>query len=413
MVFTTNDNRVTMPFWRLERSGCDPKIHIGQTVHPKDCIPRLPLLSPTELAIAHGHIAHDRDYTISCYLVPARVYGPYFSTRARRYPDFSPDESVETTNIGTQAMREEERRFFRITVIAGFSVIICIILIFAAIVGCAKRTSFNRPERDRGVRDLELGDLKCESHRDGDRDPLLDGRQGNGTSQSDEYDIFANPWQNKSLDTLVAPDPVYLPLSAGGSRGLNPESGAQRGLDLSDPEIFNIPTSHAEDPFADSTPEPPPVRPALISFRTLTSLGPRFLRWKAQALGDGREDRDEARDIEDIPTTVTGDLDLTALSAAVATARNPPYDPLPEWLITPKATAGPRAPRFIEVDVDGPTINPPDHEFVAEQHELLARVPIPARPGMPRSSTWHPGHDSGVEEGSSRPGVVRNQTCAV
>lgn len=311
-------------------------------------------------------------------------------------------------------MREEERRFFRITVIAGFSVVICIILIFAAIVGCSKRTSYIPLENNHGVRDLELGDLECESQRDGDGDPRLDGRQGKYIPRPDEYDIFANPWENKSSDSLAAPEPVYLPLSAGGSRGLNPEPGAQRGLNLPDPEIFNIPTSHAEDdPFADSTPEPPPVRPALISFRTLTSLGPRFLRWKAQALGDGREDIDEARDIEDIPTTLDGDLDLTALSAAVATARNPPYDPLPEWLIAPKATAGPRAPRFIEVDVDGPTISPPDHEFVAEQHELLARVPIPARPGMPRSSTWHPGHDSGGEEGSSRPGVVRNQTCAV
>lgn len=309
-------------------------------------------------------------------------------------------------------MREEERRFFRITVIAGFSFMICLILIFVAIVRFAERTSCIPPENN-GVRDLELGDLRCESQRDGDRDPLLDGRQGNGTSQPDEYDIFANPWQNNSLATLVAPDPVYLPLSAGGSRGLDIEPGIQRRLNLPDPDIFNIPVSPAEDPFADAIPEPPPARPGLISFRTLTSLGPRFLKWKAQALGAGKEDKDETPEAECTPATESGAPDLAALSAAVATARTTPYDPLPEWLITPKATAGPRAPRFIEVDVDGPNINPPDHEFVAEQHEMLARVPIPARPGMPRSSTWHPDHDSGVEEGSSRPVFVRNQTCAV
>lgn len=309
-------------------------------------------------------------------------------------------------------MREEERRFFRATVIAGFSVIICLILIFVAIVRFTKPTSFIPPE-NHAVRDLELGDLECESQRDGDRDPLLDGRQGNGMSQPGEYDIFANPWQNKSLDTLVAPDPVYLPLSAAGSRGLDIEPGVQRGLDLPDPDIFDIPMSRAEDPFADTIPEAPPVRPALISFRTLTSLGPRFLKWKAQALGAGKEDKDETPEAECTPATESGGPDIAALSAGVAMARATPYDPLPGWLIAPKASAGPRAPRFIEIDVDGPTINPPNQEFVAEQHELLARVPIPARPGMPRSSTWHPYHDSGVEEGSSRPVFARNQTCAV
>lgn len=311
-------------------------------------------------------------------------------------------------------MRDEERRFFRATVIAGFSVIICIILIFAAIVRLTERTPFTPPENESGVRDLELGDLECESQRDGYRDPQLQGKRGRGMRHPDEYDIFANPWENKSMDSIAEPEPVHLPpILGGGSRGLDTESGIQREPDLRDPDIFDIPTSDAENPFADPTPEAPPARPALISFRTLTSLGPRFFKWKAQALGDGKEDTDQARDIENVPITVTGDLDLTALPAAAATARNPPYDPLPEWLTAPKATAVPRAPRFIEVDVDGPTINPPDHEFVAEQHELLARVPIPAKPGMPRSSTWHPGHDSGGEEGCSRPGVVRNQTCAV
>lgn len=316
-------------------------------------------------------------------------------------------------------MSEADTGYFRSLSIAGFFIVLCVMLVFAAILGPAKQASFDPSKKDRGVRDLELGDLELESQRGGARGLGLGGKWDRGMPPPDEYDMFVNPWNNKSLDILAVPEPAYLPALAS-SRGLNFEPGTiHRGMDVPDPDIYNIPTSHGENPFADPTPEPAPTRPGLISFRTLTSLGPRFLQWKAQALGGGKEDEDQQPLVTEAaaPAVTTADddvPDLAALSAAAAPGARPttqPYDPLPEWLITPKASAGPRASRFFEVDVDGPAIDPPDHEFVAMQHELLMRVPIPARPGMARGSTWHPSRDPGEE--SFRPAVARNQTSAI
>lgn len=310
-------------------------------------------------------------------------------------------------------MSEADTGYFRSISIAGFFIVLCVMLIFAAILGPAKRISFTPLKRNSGAPDLELGDLELESRRDSVRDPVPRGERDKYMDHPEQYDIFDNPWENKSLDSLAVPEAAHLPILGGSSRGLNPVPGTQRGLD---PDMFDIPTSHVEDPFADPIPEPAPVRPSMISFQTFTSLGLRMLRWKAQALGDGREGNGEQpRDIEAaLPTTADGEYpDLSALSAGVAPGMRPtvPDEPFPEWLIRPKASAGPRAPRFFEVDVDGPTISPPDHEFVAMQHELLARVPIPMRPGMPRSSTWHPSPDP--NEGRFRPAVARHQTSAI
>lgn len=314
-------------------------------------------------------------------------------------------------------MSDADTGYFRSISIAGFFIVLCIMLIFAAILGPAKRISFTPLKRNSGAPDLELGDLELESQRDSVRDPVPRGERDKYMDHPEQYDIPANPWENKSPGSLVVPERAHLPVLGGSSRGLNPEPGiTQRGLGLPDPDIFNIPASHVEDPFADPIPEPAPVRPSMISFRTLTSLGPRFLQWKAQVLGDGKEDKGEqARDIEITPAATADGVvpDLSALSAAAAPGMRPtmPDEPFPEWLIRPKASAGPRAARFFEVDVDGPTISPPDHEFVAMQHEMLMRVPIPMRPGMPRSSTWHPSPDP--NEGAFRPAVARNQTSAI
>lgn len=313
-------------------------------------------------------------------------------------------------------MKEEDTGLLRSLSIAGFFFILCVMLAFAAILGPPKRTRFAPPKggtdvRDLDMRDLELGDPERESQRD--RNLGGEQKQDRGSPHPEEfrYDLFANPWKNRSLDSIAAPEPAHIPVPAGVSRGLNPEPGTQRGLDLPDPDIFNIPAEDAEeDPFADPIPKPAPARPALVSLRTLTSLAPRLLRWKAQAIENGNEDKGEDRDVEDTPDTADGVPDLAALSAAAAAPRTAPDEPFPEWLVTPKASAGPRAPRFFEVDVDSPTVTPPDLDFVAMQHELLMRVPIPARPGMPRGSTWHPSQVANEE--FSRPVVARNQTTA-
>lgn len=302
-------------------------------------------------------------------------------------------------------MREADTGLFRILSIAGFFFILCVMLAFAAILGPPRRTRFALPRKSVAVRDLEFGDPERESLRDRDL--------GRGMPPGDEYDIFGNPWKNRSLDSVAAPRAVHIPDFGGLSRGLGADytyPDSRRGLDLPDPDIFDIPTSHGDDPFADPIPEPAPVRPGLMSFRAWTSLTPRMLRWKTQALGDGKEEKGEERDVECAPATTDGVPDMAALSAAAAAPRTQPEEPFPEWLVTPKASAGPRAPRFFEVDVDGPTVNPPDLDFVAMQHELLKRVPIPARPGMPRGNTWHPSQVAGEE--FSRPVVARNQTTA-
>ncbi|KAG6361155.1 hypothetical protein INS49_009379 [Diaporthe citri] len=311
-------------------------------------------------------------------------------------------------------MKEADTGLFRSLSVAGFFFILCVMLAFAAILGPPKKTWFALPKkgnamRDLHMRDLELGDPERELQRD--RDLEHEHEQDPGMPHPDEfrYDLFANPWKNRSQDSVAGPEPAHMPLLGSLSRGLNPEPGTQRGLDLPDPNMFNIP-AESEDPFTDPIPEPAPVRPALISFRALTSLAPRVLRWKAQALDDDREDKSEDRGVEGAPAAADGVPDMAALSAAAAAARTPPDEPFPEWLITPKASAGPRAPRFFEVDVDSPSVTPPDHDFVAMQHELLKRVPVPVRPGMPRGSTWHPSQVAGEE--FSRPVVARNQTTA-
>lgn len=305
-------------------------------------------------------------------------------------------------------MKEADTGLFRSLSIAGFFFILCVMLAFAAILGPPKRTRFALPNRGIAVRDLELGDPARELQRD--RDVGREHEQHWEVPHPEEfrYDLFANPWKNRSQDSIKAPEPAQMPLLGSTSRGLIPEPGTQRELDMSELNMFNVP-AEGEDPFADPIPEPAPVRPGLISFRALTSLAPRVLRWKAQALDNGNEDKGEDCNIKGAPATADDVPDMAALSAAAAAAaRTPPDEPFPDWLITPKASSGPRAPRFFEVDVDSPTVTPPDHDFVAMQHELLKRVPIPARPGMPRGSTWHPSQVG--DEEFSRPAVARNQT---
>lgn len=330
-------------------------------------------------------------------------------------------------------MREADTGYFRSMSIAGFFVVLAFMLVFAAILGPARRTRFGQPKRQAGVRDLERGDPQRERRRDRGSDPGhdLEGKRSRGIPHPDEYDIFVNPWKRRSLDSDAASKTNYVPLSGArlrdlGSYDANPDR--RRGLDLPDPDVFNMPPEDEGNPFADAfanhvpdpVPEPRPVRPGLMSFQTLTSLGSRLLRWKENALAGGNEEPGETRDPRLTPYSTNAGggndavtPDLAALSAAAATVRAPADGPLPAWLITPKASAGPRAPRFFEVDVDGPTIEPPDHEFVAWQHEQLARVPIPARPGMPRGFTWHPGPEGSDEGSHHRPAVARNQTSAV
>lgn len=328
-------------------------------------------------------------------------------------------------------MREADTGYFRSMSIAGSFVVLAVMLVFAAILGPARPTRFGLAKRDARPRDLERGDPEGERRRDRGFDPghELEGKRSRGIPHPDEYDIFGNPWKRASLESDAASNAAYLSLSGGRPRDLrsyDADPEPRRGLDLPDPDVFNMPPEDEGNPFADAfanhVPDPRPVRPGLIAFRTLTSLGTRLLRWKESALAGGKEEQGEARDLGPTPYSSTnagggsdnsGTPDLAALSAAAATVRAPADGPLPAWLITPKASAGPRAPRFFEVDVDGPTIEPPDHEFVAWQHEQLARVPIPARPGMPRGLTWHPGPEGSDEGSHHRPGVARNQTAAV
>lgn len=330
-------------------------------------------------------------------------------------------------------MREADTGYFRSMSIAGFFVVLAFMLVFAAILGPARRTRFGLPKKDPRARDLERGDPQRERRRGLGSDPgrELDVKRSRGIPHPDEYDIFVNPWKRGSLDSNAASKAACVPLPGGRPRGLgsyDADPEPRRGLDLPDPDVFNMPPEDEGNPFADafanhvpdSVPEPRPVRPGLMSFRTLTSLGSRLLRWEESALAGDKEGQGETRNPGPTPYSPNAGggndavtPDLAALSAAAATVRAPADGPLPAWLITRKASAGPRAPRFFEVDVDGPTIEPPDHEFVAWQHEQLARVPIPARPGMPRGLTWHPGPEGGGEGSQHRPGVARNQTSAV
>lgn len=299
----------------------------------------------------------------------------------------------------------------------------CIMLILSAVLKPARRawsssssSSSHQPANNTAPRDLEVGDPERERQR---HDLGRRGKRDRGMPNPDEYDIFGNPWNSKgsSLDSSAGPGPLRTPGSGDLTRGL----GA-RDDDLPHPDAFNIASEDGLNPFAKPTPESvSPVSPGLISLRTISTF----------ALDDD-EDEEKTGRIE--ATTAARDYAAAPDSSTTPTAAPSPEvaaekasptptfsssssspssftDSLPHWLVARKATTGPRAPRFVEVDVDGPTIAPPDLEFVTRQQELLERAPIGSRPSISRGGTWSPGQDGGEEP--PRPAVARNQTSHV
>lgn len=296
----------------------------------------------------------------------------------------------------------------------------CIMLILSAILKPAKRawsssssSSRQQPGNNTAPRDLEVGDPERERRRHGA------GRRDRGMPNPDDYDIFGNPWDSKgsSLDLGAGRGSVWMPGSGELTRCLDP-----RDDELPHPDAFNIASEGRANPFAAPTPEPvSPVSPDLISLRSISTF----------AL-DHDEDVEKAGDIEATAAArdFATDPDSSAPSTVAPSPELPPEKPsptptfsssssspssftdsLPHWLVARKATAGPRAPRFIEVDVDGPTIAPPDLDLVAKQQELLEHATTGLRPSISRGDTWHPGQDSGEEP--PRPAVARNSTSHI
>lgn len=317
-------------------------------------------------------------------------------------------------------MREADKGFFRGMSIVGSFAIMCIMLILSAILKPAKRawsssssSSQQQSGNNTAPRDLEVGDPERERRRHGA------GRRDRGMPNPDDYDIFGNPWDSKgsSLDSGAGRGSVWMPGSGELTRCLD-----ARDDELPHPDAFNIASEEGVNPFAKPTPEPvSPVSPGLISLRAISTF----------AL-DIDEDEDEngntgattaARDFATDPDSSAPST--TAPSPEVAQENGSPTstfsssssspssfpDSLPQWLVARKATVGPRAPRFVEIDVDGPTIAPPDLDFVTRQQELLERAPIGSRPSISRGDTWHPGQDGGEEP--PRPAIARNSTSHI
>lgn len=238
------------------------------------------------------------------------------------------------------------------------------------------------------MRDLELGNPYIEREREHDCE--------RGLANPEDYGIFGNPWNNdpwrRSEDFLATPKPVMRSLSH------EPHlSGRDRGLP--DPEMFDVPLHD------DLVQVPPPAQQRLNPAGVLLGLGGRLVRWKAQTTDRKRKGKDpEIERLPDVPTAIP---DVVAQPAAASTARSD--IPFPRWLVERKASDGPRNARFQEVDVGGPSVIPPDHDFVAMQLDLISRAPISIRPGLNRGCTWH-GNGDDFGEGPSRPAVVRNQT---
>ncbi|KAL1855226.1 hypothetical protein Daus18300_011227 [Diaporthe australafricana] len=213
------------------------------------------------------------------------------------------------------------------------------------------------------MRDLELGDPYRERERERNCERSL--------GDTDENDIFGNPWNNNpwrvSEDSLEAPKPV--------SRSLSP------GRWLTDPDMVDIPL--------DDWPlqAPPPVQPRSNPASVLLGLSGRLLRWKTQAAGrkgKGKEP-EMARELPIFPEAIP-DLASVAQPAAASTAARSDV-PYPLWLVGRKASDGPRNARFEELDVDHPTVTPPDEDFLAMQLDLISRAPISAGDPSPSDFT--------------------------
>lgn len=318
-------------------------------------------------------------------------------------------------------MREADKGFFRGMSIVGSLAIMCIMLILSAILKPAKRawsssssSSQQQSGNNTAPRDLEVGDPERERRRHGA------GRRDRGMPNPDDYDIFGNPWNSKgsSLDSGAGrPRSIRMPGSSELTRCLDP-----RDDELPHPDAFNIASEEGVNPFEKPTPESISlVSPGLISLRAISTFSL-----------DIDQDEEKTGDIE--ATIAARDYAADPDSSAASTTAPSPElapekpsptptfsssssspssftDSLPHWLVARKATAGPRAPRFVEVDVDGPTIAPPDLDFVTRQQELLERASIDSRPSISRGDTWHAGHDSGEE--LPRPAVARNSTSHI
>lgn len=318
----------------------------------------------------------------------------------QRYLFESPPRTVvePRAKINIQTMKEADKGFFRGMSIVGSIAIMCIMLILSAILKPAKRawssSSSNNQPTPRG---LEIGDPERERRRHGA------GKRDRGMPNPDEYDIFGNPWNGKgsSLDSG----------SGDFMRGLD-----ARDAELPHPDAFNIASEDGANPFAKPTPETVfPVSPGLISLGTISTFA---LDIDNDEEETGNTGSTTAAPDSSAPSTAAPSPEVapekpspTPTFSSSSSSPSSFTDSLPHWLVARKATAGPRVPRFVEVDVDGPTIAPPDLDLIAKQQELLERAPIGSRPSISRGDTWHPGQDSGEEP--PRPAVARNSTSRV
>jgi hypothetical protein len=303
----------------------------------------------------------------------------------------------------------------------------CIMLILGAILKSAGRAwswaDYHQQQQQQPgdddvafLRDLESGDPDRERERD------RPGREGGGERDRgmsplpDEDDVYDNPWWKNSLDSPVGARSVHAPsLDGDGPRGLD----ALDDDELTHPDAFDIDPEDGENPFVEPTPELTPVPNPYVDLVPLRPIS--TLELDVYEADDEHEDETGDNGVTpiaagDFAAAAAPDSDsdsaasLTAApSPAVAPEKVSPAPsvsdvPLPGWLISHKATAGPRASRFIEDDVDGLTIAPPDLDFVAGQHELLERAPF----RMARGSTWSSGQDGGETRGPSRRKAARN-----
>ncbi|KAG8169806.1 hypothetical protein KVR01_000551 [Diaporthe batatas] len=275
----------------------------------------------------------------------------------------------------------------------------CLMLMFSTITkparwicSCCRRPG-NADDSD--TRDVELGDLERERERnssvsDYDRRGRSPTKRGRGTPPPDESEVYSNHWDKISMDSLMRPRSLRVPTPDGASSWSWDEDPDALDVDevLPHPDAFDITAELERTTLAGTTAQNTPgvslSADSAVSLRSVSStLGLDHHHEEEVEGGDDTTGESKAT------TSATLHPSSSASSSAPSSTLPTFSGPLPAWLTAPKATAGPRASRFNEEDVDGSDIAPPDLSLIAEQ-----RGPVGARA---RGKSWHAGQDGGRE----------------
>lgn len=278
----------------------------------------------------------------------------------------------------------------------------CIKLILSAICSCC----CCRPGKDNTTapRDLELGDLEREHCRDSDsgssprRERSLT-RRDRGIPHPDAFDVYGNHWDKTSLDSLVRTRSIRV-TTPDAANSWDVEDDDARDEDvLLHPDVFDIVGLDGATTLAGTTAENTPEAGSSVD---LGSVPLRVISTLDLDYYEEDDDTGESR----ATTITTRDFAAAESGSKIPSSSSLPSfsESLPSWLTTPKATAHITGSRFVEGDVDGPDIAPPDFGLIVEQQEMLERRQLSVRT---RGNTWHAGQEE-REEASGRAGSRRS-----